>query len=146
MDVEMNHVRVGNWFLSLPDDLVFDDNNRTPHFKSADGRIEVFVKSVKIASTRTAEATANYIQNIHESSLRELPGYEWQAEIKTCTVGEGYKSLLELYDPHKQYYVASSVVSKSDEAVQVTVHDYLCISPEKSKTICSLIVNSIKKA
>ncbi|WP_147465995.1 hypothetical protein [Pseudomonas syringae group genomosp. 3] len=136
---------MANWQLSLPDDLQFIEENGNPHFKRSDGRIEIFLKSVKLVSISDSEATAAYIQKNHENSFLDLPDYKWRMSTQTFALGNEFRSILKLYDQEKNYVVFSIVASLLNEAIQVTVHDYFSKSSDEARNICKNIEASIKR-
>ncbi|MCF8982235.1 hypothetical protein GIW26_01220 [Pseudomonas syringae] len=142
----MKDLRIANWLLSLPEEFQLSEKEVDNHFEREDGRIEVFLKSIKTVSPSTSKENAENIQATHASSFLELSGYRWNISKKAVAQGEQFISSLELCDPDKKYFVVSIVVSQLDEAIQVTVHDYLYDDGrDEARAICNRIAKSIKR-
>jgi hypothetical protein len=87
---------------------------------------------------------AQYIQETHDASFSQLEGSDWVVVDRRDTLETSlHKSALDMLDSRATYRVLPIVVCDAREAIQVTLHDYLCEDYAEAKDTFAAIEDSI---
>jgi hypothetical protein len=121
----MSTARIGPWEFSIPEDWVAKEST---YLESRDGAVGCYVKRIGASMRKTtARDFAEEIQAIHEASFRKATQRDWRLMARTgAPSGPFFKSRLDMLDEANKYRVLSLVLASADDALQVTIHNYLC--------------------
>jgi hypothetical protein len=120
---------IGPWEFLVPDSWNLKENDSgVSYFEAPDGTQGMYIKSIELKAPKdSAHDLADYIQGIHQRSFEDPNASQWRiADRRGVLDGMLYRSALDMYDQASAYRVLSLVVSDAQQAIQVTVHDYLC--------------------
>lgn len=121
--------KIGPWQFDMPEGWLRKNNESSDsYFEAPDGEKGLYVKCIELSHPETSpHAVAEYVQGVHFKGFTESSGSEWAVLRRTAEEHEGLvRSVLDLYDAQASYRVLSLVVCGSQQAIQITVHDYWC--------------------
>ena len=119
---------VGPWKFSVPEEWIAHERDSHTYLESSDGRVGCYIKSFEPPVTKqSAQAFANEIQAIHEAAFRKGTKGNWRLMEQSGTARDAqYLSHLDMLDEKSKYRVLSLVLAGNSDALQITIHNYLC--------------------
>ena len=141
--------RIGDWEFFVPDGWELKDNGvGISYIEAPDGVAGMYVKCIELdAPKATARDMADYLQQTHQASFGNSDAANWRViERREVAGSPAHRSALDMLDEGGSYRVLSLVVCDAREAIQITVHDYLCEDYEVTRGQFSEIEQSIKRA
>jgi hypothetical protein len=126
--VQMTTVLIGSWEFDIPVDWNDTEETGFGYLESSDGSIGCYIKSIVPTESKiTARALSEDIQTIHETNLRKATKGNWQVVARNSSDDNLYfRSQLDMLDETNKYRVLSLVLASPKDALQVTIHNYLC--------------------
>ncbi|MBK6471226.1 MAG: hypothetical protein IPF94_10965 [Betaproteobacteria bacterium] len=137
---------IGRWEFVVPDDWELKDSGiGISYIEAPDGTKGLYSKTINSDPPKpSARCFAEYIQQAHRRGFDADPEANWSVmEDAGLQEGDLYRSRLDLWDGGANYRVLSIVLCSAWQAVQLTMHDYLCAdleasNPEFNKIECSV--------
>jgi hypothetical protein len=137
---------IGAWEFWVPDGWEIEDRgDGVSYLEAPDGTRGMYVKCIELTEPEScARDLAQYIQETHEASFSQLAGSDWVVVDRRNTPEMSlHKSALDMLDSRATYRVLSIVVCNAREAIQVTLHDYLCEDYAEAKDTFAAVEGSI---
>lgn len=145
----MTIASIGDWEFFVPDGWALKDNGvGVSYIVSPDGAAGMYVTCIRLnAPKANGRDLADYLHETHKASFEALDGANWRLVDRRDAASNGlHRSALDLLDKGASYRVLSLVVCDSQEAIQITVHDYLCDDYDATRGQFSEIEDSIQRA
>lgn len=148
LSTKMKIIGIGPWELEVPRDWNEKKSEGPGYFESSDGTVGCYLKALTYKdSEKSAQKIANDIQSIHERSFRNATKGHWKV-MSQENQGDGlnFRSRLDMYDQENQYRVLSLVLASPNEALQVTIHNYLCVEYSSNRNAYDEVGLSLRRA
>ena len=120
---------IGAWEFQVPEGWEPEDqDSKVSYLVAPDGAAGMYVKHIDLAEPYpSAHSLATYLQNVHEAAFCNLDDASWDVMERRDSVDmDLHRSALDLLDRTASYRVLSFVVCDTRDAIQVTIHDYMC--------------------
>jgi hypothetical protein len=146
--VPMPTAEIGPWEFFVPDGWGFKDQGTgISYLEAPEGDKGMYAKTVvRDITDSTARKLADWIQAAHQRGFEADPESDWHvAEQRGAQEGELYRSALDLLDHQAGYRVLSVVLCDWRQAVQITLHDYVCNDYEAVKDSFASVEQSVRK-
>jgi hypothetical protein len=120
--------KIGPWQFDMPEAWANAGNEDADYFVAPGGEKGLYVKWVALPEPKAStQALAEYLQGVHLRSFNDLRGSNWEVVERKAQEQHGLvRSVLDIYDTAACYRVLSFVVCGNQQAIQISVHDYLC--------------------
>lgn len=125
----MQIAQIGPWEFEFPDGWRHKPNETSnSYFENEDGTRGLYVATIKPREPKPdARHLADYIQETHFRGFTKGTTNSWEVlDKRTSIEGDLARSAWDIYDKSANYRVLCLVVSTADEAVQFSIHDYMC--------------------
>jgi hypothetical protein len=137
---------IGPWEFEMPDGWVFKESEASDsYFEGPDGTQGLYVKAIEFSTPRpTPQELASHIQDIHFRNFAEAKDSAWEVADRSDSDGVFCRSRLDLYDHEASYRVLSLVLCDTRQAIQLSVHDYLCEDYAAAREAFRELENSVE--
>ncbi len=144
----MQAIRIGPWELHIPADWSEKKNDDAPYLESSDETVGCYLKLLKYKdSGLPAQKISDEIQSIHEHSFRDAAKGHWQVMAQGSQRENLYvRSRLDMYNRESQYRILSLVLASDGEALQLSIHNYLCQDYARDRDTYEAIALSLRRA
>ena len=137
---------IGPWEFEMPDGWFSKESEASDsYFEGPGGTQGLYVKAIALSTPKpTSQELASHIQDIHFRNFAEADDAAWEVADRSDSDGAFCRSRLDLYDPAASYRVLSLVVCDTRQAIQLSVHDYLCVDYAAAREAFRELENSIE--
>ena len=132
----MQIATIGPWEFEMPENWRHKPNESSDsYFENQEGTKGLYVKAIRVPEPEpSATQLAEHIQSVHQTGFSEGTTNAWEVvNRQVITEGALARSSLDLLDAAANYRVLSLVLATASEAIQVSIHDYLCEDYESSR-------------
>jgi hypothetical protein len=139
--------KIGPWQFDMPQGWLNKANEDSDYFEEPGGAKGLYVKWIALPVPKASpQAVADYVQDVQFRSFSELSGSHWEVMERGAQEQHGLtRSVLDLYDPQASYRVVSFVACDSQQAIQISVHDYQCTDYSSTRNEFASLAASIRK-
>ncbi|HEX5352649.1 MAG TPA: hypothetical protein VFW60_01065 [Rhodanobacteraceae bacterium] len=141
----MELATIGQWQFDMPEGWLRKDSESVDYFEEPGGTKGLYVKSIVLPQPKgSPSALAEYIQSVHLKGFNEASGANWSVMERAIKEQHGLvRSVLDIYDAQASYRVLSFVVCGTQQAIQVSVHDYACTDYSATRNAFTPLASSI---
>jgi len=139
---------IGAWEFLVPEGWTPKDQGiGVPYMEAPSGTQGMYIKTVDLGEQEgSAKGVADHVQDVHRRSFEGAPGSDWELiERRDSQDADLYRSARDLLDREATYRILSLVVADSRQAIQITLHDYVCTDYDSTRADFNDVEQSIVK-